>query len=211
MKKILTLLFTFSILLSKAQTPDEQRAPWIDSDQNAFSIQLANKADNVEAALKQRLQKEGLKVSSKKGFITCLGANWAKIGTNTMDIYFKVKKIDGGNSVLYMFVSKGYNNFINSQVNPDESSHSKDFLADMINETKRYELNLAMIDTNKKIKDANGDLDDLVNKQRKMEDQIKDLNRKLEENHTNQNDKSKQIDDLKSQLNELQNRLDALH
>ena len=64
---------------------------------------------------------------------------------------------------------------------------------------------------NKKIKNANGDLDDLVSKQRKMEDQIKELNRKLDENHTNQNDKSKQIDDLKSQLNELQNRLDALH
>ena len=54
-------------------------------------------------------------------------------------------------------------------------------------------------------------MDDLVSKQRKMEDQIKELNRKLDENHTNQNDKSKQIDDLKSQLNELQNRLDALH
>ena len=211
MKRILFLFFTLISFSLKAQAPDEQKAPWIDSDQTAFNIQLDNNADNVEGALVARLKKDGLKVSSKKKFITCLAANWSKIGTNTIDVYFKIKKVDNAHTMLYMFVSKGYNNFINSQANPDESSHAKDFLVSMINETKRFELNLAMIDTNKKIKDANGDLDDLVNKQRKMEDQIKDLNRKLEENHTNQNDKSKQIDELKSKLGDLQNQMDGLH
>ena len=211
MKKIITLVFCLSVLITKAQSPSEQNSPWIESDQNSFVIQLSSNADNVEGALKARLKKEGLKVSSKKGFITCLATNWAKIGTSTMDFYFKIKKVDNGNSVLYVFVSKGYNNFISSQLFPDESNRTKDFLVDMINETKRYELNLAIVGLNKKLKNANDDLDDLMKKQKKMEDEIKELNRKLEDNHTNQTNQAKQIDDFKNQLTDLQNRLDALH
>ncbi len=212
MKKIfaaLALMFVFNF--SNAQTADEQKAPWIDGDQNAFTIDIPSTVDNVEGALKQRLASEGgLKVSTKKGFITCLAANWSKISSSTMDYYFKVKKSSGGHVIVYIFASKGYNNFITSAANPDEAGHAKDFLYSMINETKRYELNLALVDMSKKIKSANDDMDDLVKQQRKLEDKIKDLNKSLDENHNNQNKKSKEIDNLKNQLADLQSKLDGL-
>ena len=211
MKKIfsaLVLIFVFNF--SNAQKPDEQKTPWIDGDQNAFTIEIHSTVDNVEDALKQRLIKEGLKVGSKKGFIVCLAASWSKISGSTMDYYFKAKKSSGGRVILYMFASKGYNNFISSAANADESGHAKDFLYEMITETKRYELNLALVDLNKKLKSASDDLSDLVKKQRHMEDKIKDLNASLDTNHSDQNNKSKEMDKMKNQLADLQSKLDEL-
>ncbi len=212
MKKILSLFACILLMqFSWAQVNvTEQKAKWIEGEQNSLAIEVGNNVKLVEEALEIKLKEEGLKISSKSGFTICKAQTWAKISKNTMDYYFKVTKIDKEKSVVNLFISTGYNNFLTSESNKDEIAAAKEFLKTLIVDTKKLELANAIKEQESKIADANKDQEKLLKRKADMEKDIEDLKKKITDNVAEQDAKAKEIENLKLQLAELQGKIDAL-
>jgi hypothetical protein len=211
MKKIFLLLMVILnpfLELAIGQNVIEQKSECIDGVQNGLVIEINSTIKNVEIVLEKRLKGDGLMVNTKKGFYTCMAQNWARIGTGTMDYYFKVTKIDKNKSSITMFISKGYNNFLSSESNKMEIENAKIFMNSLINDSKKYEIELSLI-TNADLQKENiKDTEKLIKAVQKANEEIEELKKKIEENTTEQKNKSKEMENLKMQEAELKGQLD---
>ena len=217
MKNIHVLLFAALLFVafvpasaSAQNTIVEHKVKWMEGDQNALVITITANTDDVEDALKLRLKSEGLKPSSKKGFLTCMESNWSRIGSGTMDFYFKITKVDKEKSEVAFFISKGYSNFLTSDANKTEIENAKAFLQNLVVDVKRFQLNRSLDQQAKKIKDALEEQEKLAKAQKKMEADLEELNKKIAVNKDDQEAKKKELENLKNQLKELQDKLDEL-
>src|SRR5690349_22813643 len=102
MKKVLTSLAVALAITgtATAQNAYESSVKFDKSNQNAVVANFANPADVVEAALKERLAKEGLtKTKSVKGFRAYMGTVWPSVSPVKVDVYYKVEGKKGNSTV----------------------------------------------------------------------------------------------------------------
>ncbi len=84
-------------------------------NRNAVMIQINQPVDVTSEALKERLKRSGLEGKSKSGVTAYRGVTLAEIAPEKIDMYTKVDKgPDDNSSLVYVAVSKGYDNFANA-------------------------------------------------------------------------------------------------
>jgi hypothetical protein len=146
MKK--TILFLCSVyalctgMTAQAQNAHEASVKFNKTNQNAVVADYSQPAEVVEAALKDRLEKEGLgKLKTAKGFLACNGVQWSTVSSDKIDVYFKV---EGGKdkSSIQVLVSKGYDNFISSGSDSKTIDNVKGFLNSFMKHASAYQLSL---------------------------------------------------------------------
>lgn len=175
---------------------------------NALTLTLEGQKKNVETVLNKAIKEStGQKSKSMKGFTLFEGVRFTEVSSSSLDIYYKVAKAskkDQLNSKVTLFLSSGYNNFLDSGESPDEIASAKRFLERMIPEVRRYELQLAIEEqtktVDKSIKEQNkleGELEDLLQKK-------EDLLTAIEENKQNQESQKQTIENEQVRLADFQ-------
>jgi len=116
MKRIKILLLCTIIFFSGTLTYGQARdaSVMIDKEnRNAVMIVIDQPEKITRDALQQRLERSGLKERSKEGVIRYKGVILSEISPDKLDIYTKVEEGPNNSSVVYMAVSRGYDNFTN--------------------------------------------------------------------------------------------------
>jgi hypothetical protein len=217
MKKYLSYLFylIFFVVIaatnSEAQSViTEHKVKFLDAEQNALVIVINTNAEDVTNALLKKLKSEGVKAQEKKGMINCTESNWSAIGNGTLDYYFKITKMDKDKTELAFFISKGYTNFLTSESDKITMDNARNFLANLVIDVRKFQIQRALDEQAKKIKLATQEQEKLLQTQKKFQDQLEEVNKRLANNKDDQLAKSKELENLQNQLKELQAKMDEL-
>jgi hypothetical protein len=191
MKQIKILLLTSATMLSTvfifaqavpASTMIEKE------NRNAVMIVISQPVDITTDALQQKLERSGLKEKIKKGAGSYKGVILSEISRDKIDLYTKVDAGPNNTSVVYMAVSKGYNNFTSSDADTAVTANVEAFLNSFVKDANNYS--------------ADVDISNQIKGQEKSEKQYQKL---LDE----QKDLLKKKDKIDMRLVEIQNELNA--
>lgn len=214
MKKFYLIPFFFAFLtaftFAQKSTEGSEKSPMGDNG-TAIVIQIEAQKKNIEDVLDDKFKK--LKSGKQKGFVAMQGQIFSEISPDMLDYYYKVDGKDGEAKVVF-FMSKGYDNWMTSQTNPQEVGAMKKMLETLVTEVRRYELGIAieaqekvvegaMKDQEKLVKDGEG----LVKDQQKLEEELAENKEEQEQNKKDQEEQKKKIEEEKKVLAELQKKL----
>lgn len=207
MKKVFTsLALALAIAATgtvSAQNAHESSVKFNKTNENAVVADFDKPADIVEAALKDRLEKEGLgKMKSSKGFMSYSGVLWNSVSSDKLDVYFKVegKKDKSSISVL---VSKGYDNFITSGSDSRTIDNVKAFLNGFMANANAYQLGLNIKAQEEAVKKAEKAYSNATDDNKDLLSQKEKLEKKIAESNNDQTLKQKALDEAKKKLDDL--------
>ena len=184
---LLTTLIMFSTVIIFAQsTPVSTMIE--KENRNAVMIEIKQPVDITTAALQQKLSRAGLNDKVKKGVASYKGVVLSEISKDKIDVYTKVESGPNNTSLVYMAVSKGYNNFTSSDADTVITQNVEAFL-------------------NSFVKDADNHFADVG-----ISNQIKDVSRSEKEYQkllNEQSDLLKKKSKIDNRLVEIQNELDV--
>ncbi len=135
MKSIKILFLCFITLFSGTLIYGQARdaSVMIDKEnRNAVMIVIDQPEKITRDALQQRLERSGLKERSKEGVIRYKGVILSEISPDKLDIYTKVEAGPNNSSVVYMAVSRGYDNFTNNVADSAITQNVKIFLESLV-------------------------------------------------------------------------------
>jgi hypothetical protein len=170
-KTILVISSTFFLnILVKGQALDA--SVMIDNqNHNAVMISIEQSEKITGDALQERMARSGLKEKAKNGIVKYAGVTLSEISPDKVDIYTKVEKGPNNSSVVYMAVSKGYNNFTNSASDSLITQNVKIFLQAFVKDAANHSADVGI---SNQINDVNKD----EKKYQHLLDEQKDLQKK---------------------------------
>ena len=218
MKSFLLLLLLSSSLTAALAQSSVTSVSYNKTNQPALMLELPYDEEVSEGFIISNLKKTGYDAETKgklfwkqnklNGFYIFKDVRLEGL-SQPVDLYFKVERKGRkakDESIIYMLVSKGNEQFISSGSDDEIYSASKSFLNGFTDQSAVYKLDLDIKAQEEKVKDAEKKLD-------KMRDQEKDLNKKIEqlqkdlkENQENQQSQARTIQSEKEKLNELRMR-----
>jgi len=170
-KTILVISSTFFLsILVKGQALDA--SVMIDNqNHNAVMITIDQSEKITGDALQERMARSGLKEKAKNGIVKYTGVTLSEISPDKVDIYTKVEKGPNNSSVVYMAVSKGYNNFTNNASDSLITQNVKIFLQAFVKDAANHSADVGI---SNQINDVNKD----EKKYQHLLDEQKDLQKK---------------------------------
>jgi hypothetical protein len=186
-----------------AQNAHESSIKFNKKSENAVVADFNKSAEVVEAALKDRLEKEGLgKMKTSKGFMSYAGTLWNSVSADKLDVYFKVEgKKD--KSTVSVLVSKGYDNFITSGSDAKTIDNVKAFLNSFVTYTNSYQLTLDIKAQEEAIKKAEKAYSNSIDNNKDLLSQKEKLEKRIAESNNEQTLKQKALDEEKKKLSDL--------
>lgn len=138
---------------------------------HAIMIQVDQPEKDTREALKLRLERSGLKEKLRNGVVKYKGVTLSEISPDKLDIYTKVQEGPNNSSVVYMAVSRGYNNFANSMADSSITQNVKNFLQSFIMDARNHSADIGITsqvnDISKDEKNYQELLDEQANLQKK--------------------------------------------
>ncbi|MBP5134912.1 MAG: hypothetical protein IKR52_01055 [Paludibacteraceae bacterium] len=195
-KAALTIISAlFFGMMANAQTVSETVAPFNKDRKPAFTMQLDYSKKLVEEALANRLKKDKLKSKSEGGMTKYAQANYPAICAQQCDFYTKV---DGTSKIatIYLFVSKGYNNFVSSGDDEDTAARVKSFLLSLVNDVRDLDLKYQIDDQTKVSDKAQKDYEKLVDQKAKLEKDLRDTENAIKQADSNRQQQKAILDQL---------------
>lgn len=201
MKQVKSVLFTsaalFFTVCMYGQTRDASFM--VDNEnRNAVTIDISQPENITQDALQQRLQRSGLKSKVRKGVMSFKGVVFSEISPDKLDIYTKVEKGPNNGSVVYMAVSRGYNNFTNSTADSALTNNVKSFLQSFV---KDADYHSADVGISGQLSDINKDekaYQKLLDEQRDLQKEKATIENRLAEIQTELNTRSENLKKKKS-------------
>ncbi len=156
-------------------------------------------------ALQQRLERSGLKDKARNGVLRYKGVILSEISPDKVDIYTKVEQGPNNSSVVYMAVSRGYNNFTNNAADSGITQNVKNFLQSFVKDANYYSADVGIStminDLNKDEKAYQKLLDeqrDLQKKKSNIESRLTEIQNELNVRQEAINKKKTGVDDAKA-------------
>jgi hypothetical protein len=137
-KSILLTSGTFVVSVTLFGQPQETTLMIENENRSAIMIVIEQPEKITEDALEARLERTGLKEHGRNGVIKYKGVTFSEISSDKVDLYAKVEKGSNNTSVVYMAVSKGYNNFANGTTDSSIKQNLKNFLQSFIKDANSY-------------------------------------------------------------------------
>jgi hypothetical protein len=179
MKKISILaivLALFSLTNSSAQVMLETSQELDKKQQPAFVVTFNFTQDIAEEAISRYLKNNKIKFKSSKGVFSCERVNYAMLSPNTVDLYYKcIGDKKSGTTMMFIFVSKGYENFVSSAADPVIAANVSGMFSLLKEEARQIRIEhqkRVIEDAQKEVDKSLKKLEDLKDQQRKMEDEI---------------------------------------
>jgi hypothetical protein len=140
-------------------------------NRHAIMIAIDQPEKITSDALQQRLERAGLKERSKNGILRYKGVTFSEISADKVDIYTKVESGANNSSIVYMAVSRGYDNFTNSTADSSITENVKAFLQSFVKDANDHSVNVGignqLTDISKDEKNYQTLLDEQKNLQKK--------------------------------------------
>lgn len=195
MKKILITLMTY-LCVSSVLFAQNAKVSYVDfnkKSQPAVSADFDMPGEITEGAIKKKMSDAKIKGgSTKDGFITYVEIVIPEIRAEKMDVYFKIED-KKTTSTLYMLTSKGYENFMSKESDPEVNEKTISYLNAFAKDVMRYGYNSGIAKNEEKLKDLEKDLKKSV---KNGESLAKDKTKTEEKAAKNQNE----IGNLKSDV-----------
>ena len=208
MKNTIRIALTSAILISVVFTYGQARdgSVMIDNaNRNAELITINQPVKVAVDALQQRLERSGLKEKGKDNVWSYKGVILSEISPDKVDIYTKVEQGPNNTSVVYMAVSRGYNNFTNSAADSTITQNVKAFLESFIRNADERSADVAISnqinDVNKDQKAYDKLLDeqgDLQKKKTKIDNRLAEIQTELATRRETMTKKKADIEDAKA-------------
>ncbi len=155
------LIFLLFIGLFEMATAQNAKSTVIDfnkKSQTAVSAHYDMPALITEGALRKKMTDAGIKGGNvKDGFMTYTGISLPDIHAEKMDVYFKAEE-DNGHTTLYMLTSKGYENFMNKESDPEAHEKTIGWMNNFAADVMRFGYQDAISKNELKLKDLEKDL-----------------------------------------------------
>ncbi len=200
---ILILFSTFSLI---AQDPVEGKVEFQKKDQPAAIIELPYPPDVVENAIKEYLNKKGVKGNSTRGVQLYKGTKLNDLDSDNSDLYFKVERKsrkERDASIVYLFVTKENESPANRV--PGDTyglEGAKSFLRNMLPSVEAHNLEVEISGQEEAVKKAEKKHDNLIDDGKDLEKRLKKLQDNIEEN---KKDVEKQKQEIENQRRILEN------
>lgn|GEM_PF-3020588 len=202
MKKLMTLtvlgLFLFSAQGFAQRVSERQEDLQRLGRQSAFAMDLDHPAKTVEKILGQRLRSDGLRGRSSRGAVKYERVTYMPISGIPIDLYTKVT----GNrrrATVFIFVSRGYENFVTSSTDPVIAENVGIFLTSLISDVQSYELRNQISAQEKVVRRAQRDHEKLLRDQNNLQRRQERLTRDVERSENNLNTQRESLNNLNSQ------------
>jgi hypothetical protein len=207
MKKILPiLLLSFFLKPAFSQEIVEGKVDYQKKEQAALMVELPYPPGVVEDAIKDYLNKRGLKSNSSRGYNLFKGTRLDSLGGEDHDLYFKVERKsrkEKDASVVYVFVTKPNENPADRlQGETSGLSSARSFLTRMMPSVDAYNLEVEIGGQESEIKKAEKKYDKLVDDGNDMQKRLKKLQENIEDN---KKDVEKQKQEIEKQKGILEN------
>ncbi len=175
-------------------------------NRNAVMIQINQPADVTSEALKERLKRSGLEGKSKSGVTAYRGVTLAEIAPEKIDMYTKVDKgPDDNSSLVYVAVSKGYDNFANAAEDSLLIERVKTFLNSFVKDANTMSVDNTIRTQMEEVSDNEKEYERLLNEKKDLEKKKADIETSLIEIEKRISEKRAEIDRKKEALEVLKN------
>ena len=209
MKHTRTILAALSAILFATGLHGQARdgSVMIDNENRNAEMIVINQPQKVAGdALQLRLERSGLKDKGKDGVFRYKGVILSEISPDKMDIYAKVEAGPNNTSIVYMAVSRGYNNFTNSGADSVIMQNVKTFLESMIKEADERSADVAI---SLRIDDINKDeksYQKLLNEQSELQGKKTKIDNRLTEIQTELNSRQESLTKKKADMEDAKTR-----
>lgn len=150
-------------------------------NRNAVTITIDQPEKITREALQQRLERSGLKERVKKGVGKYKGVTLSEISPDKVDIYTKVEAGPNNSSVVYMAVSRGYNNFTNSAADSTITENVKSFLQSFVKDADYHFADVGITDQMSDLKKDEKRFQQLLDEQKDLEKKKMNIEKRLSE------------------------------
>jgi len=184
--------------------------------QPGLVLHLPNNTEVADGTILQKLRETGYspetkgkffwKKNKRDGFYVFNGVTLPALNNQKLDMYFKVEEESNSNknqSIIYLLVSKGYDNFISPDVDSVSFLAATEFLNGFLATTASYRLNLDIETQQKVLKNAENKLIGLQDDEKSLINKIDGLQADLRNKKVDQALQEKEIANQKVKLDAL--------
>ena len=181
-------------------------------NRNAVMIQIDQPVDITTSALEQRLKHSGLSGKTHNDVTSYKAVTLSEIATEKVDIYTKVEKDEKKNSsIVYMAVSKGYDNFTSAESDSTITEHVKTFLNSFVKDVNAYSLDLMITSQMNEVSSAEKEYEHLLSDQKDLEKKKADIESSIIDKEKEIKEKKDELERKKESLEELKRKRDGLN
>ncbi len=198
MKKIVTLFFSFVIAQTSFCQAYDGTADYNKKSQAAVLVEYKYPQETVEKSLKDKLERQGLKLKSSKGYMVAYNAIISSINTAQIEYAFMVdrkSKREKETTVVTLVM-----NIADVNTTADNAAKAKDFLNEL-------GASIDALNTENMIADQTKIVEKLQKKNKNLGDDISDLEKKIRKY---QDDLAKTKRDQEDQQKEVQRQQEIL-
>ena len=222
MKQLIILLAVVCAATSPSTAQSEFSPITINKKmQPGLILHLPNKTDIAEGTILEKLEATGYKPETtgslfwkknkQDGFYVFSGVQLPALNNQKLDIYFRVEKdkVAKGSSIMYMLVSKGYDNFVSPESDSVTFQAATTFLNGFVAGNASFSLQKEIeaqekivLQAEKKLKNLQDDEKDLVKKAEQIQGDI-------QRNRSDKELQSKEIANQKMALQALREKVNV--
>jgi len=203
---ILLVIFLLAINVVHAQEPSEGKTEYLKKDQPAAVIELPYPPDVVEDAIKEFLNKKGVKGNSSRGVQIFKGTKLSDLDVENSDLYFKVERKsrkEKDASIVYLFVTKENESPANRVVGDNYGVEgAKSFLKSLTPAIQDHGLEVEIASQEDAVKKAEKKYNNLTDDAQDLQRKLKKVENDIEEN---KRDTEKQRQEVENQRKILEN------
>ena len=211
-KRILFTVVIFMGILSASAQSTEGSVTIDKTNRNALILNLNQPEAVTRAALTKRMDRAGLNGKASSGYTKYSGVTFSEISRDKVDIYTMVKKAPNDGSIIYMAVSRGYDNFISSTNDSATSANTRVFLNSMVAEadnqftTNTITANTAEINKDeKKYKTLVNEQSSLQKRRAEIDNRLIEIEKELSARSEELTKKKNGLEDLKTKKTTIEN------
>ncbi len=219
MKRLLFLALLTSLATAKVSAQASVTSvSYNKTSQPGLMIEMPYNEDVSEGFIIDNLKKTGYNPETKgklfwknnkvNGFYTFKGIR-LESAPEALDFFFKVEpksKRSKDQSVIYLLVAKGGENWVSSTSDEASYNAAKNFLNGFLPQAAVYKLDLDIKAQDEAVKSAEKKLQKLQDNQHDMEKKIDQLQKDLKKNKEDQEGQQKSIEEEKKKLEDLRSR-----
>src|SRR5688572_6251894 len=147
----------------------------------------------VARAIDERMQKSGYKGKESKGFIVYNGVTLSELGSQPLDMYFKING-KRENTTVNLMLSKGNENFVSELDDASTINHAKSFMDSLAVGIEAYDLEQQIANQENDLKKAEKKYEKLVNDADDLQKAKKRIENNIEENLKDQKNQQAEIE-----------------
>jgi hypothetical protein len=183
--------------------------------QPGLLLHLPNNTNVAEGTLLQKLKETGYKPETsgslfwkknkQDGFYVFNGVQLPPLNNQKLDLYFRIEKdkADKGNSLMYMLVSKGYDNFVSPDVDAVTFQAATAFLNGFIAGNVSFSLQQEIEAQEKLVLNAEKKLGNLQDEEKSLRKKAEQVQASIESNRSDMDLQTKEIANQKTILEGL--------